>query len=337
MTRKSKKVKQRERRYRLFYLMLLMLITAVSISFSSYAWFSTNRIARVDLLDVNVRAQGGIEISVDGSAWKSNVSVEDIMNARNTYPNSVNQIPKTLEPVSTVGEIENGKLKMFYGNVTNDSNGDYILSSVRSIETESFDEESDGLFIAFDLFFKTQENTTFYLTPESNITYAGDKSYGTENSVRVAFVVEGNTTSTNSLTNIQGLTTYSNSDVFIWEPNYNVHTSYAVEHAKNTYGIDTDLTSGIINYDGVRDEISSNLKIKSSDAISSKYPEYFGRVNVSYNTVQGFTNNTQIFDLKSGITKVRVYMWIEGQDIDCENNASIGNITLNLQFSKNPA
>ena len=45
----------------------------------------------------------------------------------------------------------------------------------------------------------------------------------------------------------------------------------------------------------------------------------------------------KIFALTAGITKVRVYMWIEGQDVDCENNASIGNITLNLQFSKNPS
>ena len=30
-------------------------------------------------------------------------------------------------------------------------------------------------------------------------------------------------------------------------------------------------------------------------------------------------------------------MWVEGQDVDCENNASIGNMSLNLQFSTNPS
>ena len=30
-------------------------------------------------------------------------------------------------------------------------------------------------------------------------------------------------------------------------------------------------------------------------------------------------------------------MWIEGQDVDCENNAAIGNVALNLSFSTNPA
>ena len=30
---------------------------------------------------------------------------------------------------------------------------------------------------------------------------------------------------------------------------------------------------------------------------------------------------------------MRIYMWIEGQDVDCENNASGGDLTFNLQFS----
>lgn len=334
---KVSKRKEKEKNYRLFYMLVLLLVTAVSLSFSSYAWFTTNRIARVDLLNVNVRAQGGIEISVDGDKWKGNVSIEDIINARSTYPGSVNQIPKTLEPVSTVGEIDSGKLKMFYGNVEMNKFGDYILSTTRSIETESFDEDSEGLFITFDLFFKTNENTKFYLTPESNVTYQGEESVGIENAVRVAFILEGNTSIGSNLSYIQGLTTNNMGDVYIWEPNYNTHTLYGVENAKNTYNIETGLTGGIINYDGVSSEIGSNLGIKANEAFSRVYPNYFRTVKVNYYTVKDFSTNQEIFNLNSGITKARVYMWIEGQDVDCENNASVGNITLNLQFSKNPS
>ena len=39
------------------------------------------------------------------------------------------------------------------------------------------------------------------------------------------------------------------------------------------------------------------------------------------------------FDLKAGVTKMRIYMWIEGQDIDCENNATGSDITYNVQLS----
>ena len=333
---KSKKRKQKERNCRLFYLLILLLITALSLSVSSYAWFTTNRLARVDLLNVNVRAQGGIEVSTDGINFKGAINVNDIESARDTYPTSLNQIPKTLEPVSTIGSVSNGLMNIFYGKVENNLNGDYILSSQRNIEKEGFDENSDGKFISFDLFFKTSENTRLYLTPESVITYAGNYSVGIENAMRVAFVYEGNTFTGNSSANIQSMITNNSNDVYIWEPNYNKHTQSAIANAKNTYGITINEDSSFVPYDGVKNEISANLGIKASNAKASNYPSLFEKVNIAYYTKTDFNENVEIFSLNRGITKIRVYMWIEGQDVDCENDASVGNISLNLQFSKNP-
>ena len=37
---------------------------------------------------------------------------------------------------------------------------------------------------------------------------------------------------------------------------------------------------------------------------------------------------------KTGITKVRIYMWIEGQDVDCENNVTGTDITYKITLSK---
>lgn len=334
---KSKKKKKEQRKNRLFYLLLLLLMTTISLSFSSYAWFTTNRLVRVDLLDVNVRAQGGIEISTDGQNWKGSISVYDIQDARNTYPTSINQIPSTLEPVSTIGEIENGKLKMFYGTVENDLYGNYIISTERSVETESFDELSTGKFIAFDLFLKTNNNTDLYLTPLSNITYGGETSVGIENAVRVAFIEEGTTPAGANITMIQSLSTNSNDNVYIWEPNYDTHTIHGIENAVNIYGITTSEIGDKIIYDGVSKEISASQNITVQQAKSSIYPNYFQTVDINYYTENNFTNNLPIFTLKGGISKYRVYMWIEGQDVDCENNASVGNISLNLQFSTNPS
>lgn len=333
----NKKNKKQHRKNRLFYLMLLLLMTTISLSFTSYAWFSTNRLVRVDLLDVNVRAQGGIEISTDGTNWKGALSVYDITEARNTYPNSVNQIPKTLEPVSTIGELENGKLKMFYGIAENDLYGNYILSAERSIETESFDEASDGKFITFDIFLKTNKLSQLYLTPLSNITYSGSESVGIENAMRVAFVEEGNVPTGTNLDAIQNLQTTRRENVYIWEPNYNTHTIHGIENARDLYGINASENYERIIYDGISNPISSKLNIYTSNAKSTLYPAYFSRVNINYYTENNFTTNKEIFTLKSGITKYRVYMWIEGQDVDCENNASVGNITLNLQFTTNPS
>ena len=47
----------------------------------------------------------------------------------------------------------------------------------------------------------------------------------------------------------------------------------------------------------------------------------------------GNTYESLVSLLPNRIVKLRVYFWIEGQDIDCENHASGGEITLKLQFS----
>lgn len=41
----------------------------------------------------------------------------------------------------------------------------------------------------------------------------------------------------------------------------------------------------------------------------------------------------KVFSLKADITKVRMYMWIEGQDVDCEDDASGSNIAFDLQLT----
>ena len=55
-------------------------------------------------------------------------------------------------------------------------------------------------------------------------------------------------------------------------------------------------------------------------------------------TPNGNTANGEyktLFNLAAGINKIRIYGWVEGQDYDCENNASGSNITYNIQISKN--
>lgn len=328
---------KRRKKNRLFYLLLLLFVTVISLSVSSYAWFTSNRLVKVDLLNVSVKAQGGIEISVDGSNWKSSVSADDITKARENYPNSVNQIPSVLEPVSSVMDIDNGKVKLFYGVALNNSDGDYALDTTRSIEEESFGNDSNGKFVTFDLFLKVNKDTDLYLTPESNVTYGGDTSFGIENAVRFAFVVEGSTFTGSSLDVIQNLTTNDRNNVYVWEPNYDVHTPNGVNNARDVYGINIGTTSDSLLYDGVAKEFDKDKNITTTKANSRYYPEYFSTVKVDYYTISGFNNNVKMFNIKNGISKIRVYMWIEGQDVDCENNASIGNVALSLQFSSNPS
>ena len=56
-------------------------------------------------------------------------------------------------------------------------------------------------------------------------------------------------------------------------------------------------------------------------------------MNPAIKTVEGNVNNNSLVTLEAAVTKVRIYMWVEGQDIDCENNASGTDITYNIELS----
>src|SRR5574344_1954621 len=328
--------KNNKRRRELLFLWLLL--TSMLLTTTSYAWFTANRVVEIDTLNLHVQASGGIEISSDATNWKNILTNEDIKNARDNYPTSRNQLPYLFEPVSTGGTVDNnGLLKMYYGNTQKITAEDFILTSKRIMETESFGTDSTGKYVSFDVFFKTSNAVTLYLTNKSKVLYVSDnKDYsGIENAIRGAFLEEGNTSSTSSIYTMQNMN--GATKAYIWEPNYDVHTQYGLENALNIYGITTSMANAAaLSYDGVIEEIPENQNIALGNASANNYPAYFKKVNVDASTKKDFTESREIISLKEGVTKVRIYIWIEGQDVDCENNASTGDVTVDLELTTNP-
>lgn len=331
----------RIKRFRLLYLLILFLFTTIMFSTSTYAWFTSNRVVTINTINVHVAASGGIEISADGTTWKSIIMPEDITSVHSTtYPTSVNQIPYNLEPVSTGKDIDtsNGFLKMFYGLTDSNELGEYVLTSSRIVEQEGNGTSSDGKFIVFDLFFKVSNDTTLYLANNSKVKYTNEDGKGIANATRVAFVNEGTVPNGSDVETIQRLKGGSSLTTYIWEPNYDIHTSSAIANARDVYGITTtEAGANVIGYDGVINEITKEDNITLREANSTSHPSLFKQVNVDYSTQKDFASNREIFTLSSGITKMRIYMWIEGQDVDCENNASYDDIEFNIQLTVNPS
>ncbi len=326
---------------RLLWLLLWFFFTSIMLASTTFAWFTANRIVTITTLNVHVATQGGIEISTDAINWRSVINIEDLTDVKaTTYPDSTNQIPIELEPVSTAKEIDSatGFLRMYHGITNNDVLGNYILTSTRSIEDSSSGVSSDGNFITFDLFFRVSEDTDMYLTTSSGASYSGPDNTGIMNAARIAFLDQGTLATGSPIASIQALHGATEATTYIWEPNYDVHTPAAIVNAFDTYGIVTTETGATaIPYDGVRDEISAGDNVLLGDANASLYPSLFRPINIDYYTRETPTNNQQIFTLRRGITKIRLYLWIEGQDVDCENHASYGDIVFNLQFTVNPS
>ena len=314
--------------------LLVLLLIAILLIASTYAWFTANTVVTISTLNVNVAAKGGLQISADGINWKTVLSNDDIAPDKlKTYESNVNQIPTTLEPVSTTGNVTGGRMDMFYGVVTaatvaDDTTGiklgDFTLTTSKETDTQG----TTGKYIVFDAFLKVDKEQTLSLTNNSAVkadTAKGDDR-GLKNAARVAFVPSNSVADGTETNTIQSLV--PGGTAYIWEPNYNVHTAAAVSAASSIYGQKTATTDeNPLPYYGVKDETKKPVPLNSKDEAS------FAVVTPSIQTKEANDETKTVCNLSKGITKVRIYMWIDGQDVDCENNASGSDITYDVQFS----
>lgn len=333
--------KRKKRSKRILLLLMFTFVTGVLLSTSSYAWFTANKTVTVSSLNVNVEAQNGIQISTNGTTWKSVISNSDITGAHGTYAASVNQIPNKMEPVSTALTANtNGQLDMFYGVVTANATGGFELTADKQTDKEENGEAATGKYIAFDLFFKVDADTPLYLTTNSGVSTPDADNKGIQNAARVAFGILGNTSAGSDLSTIQGLNAGTTSTYYMWEPNYNLHTAAAITHAQDTYGKTiTENETNPVAYSGIMKNITTGDAVLVGEADAVHHATLFKAMTPDYKTKAGadFNAYQAIFTLKKGVTKVRIYMWIEGQDVDCQNSASGSKAKFDLQFSTESA
>lgn len=335
---------KQKKKNKLSALIMLLFLTVVVLVTSTYAWFTANKTVTVNNIQVNVATSSGIQISTDAVNWKTIIENSDIATG---YTGHSNQIPSNdqnanaqLTAVSTAGDLVGGKLQMFRG--TDEANaitGAFELTAEQSVETAGV----TGDFVAFDFFLKYDANDTtaktLYFTNDTNVSDPDGSGLG--NASRVAFIVEGHQTSDVAASQALTLTSNDTANLYIWEPYPLTHTQKGLDNA-NSYYMDY-LTSKSVTeplaltmasklpYDGVKAAIETPILIKDT------YADANGGANAAYfNTVDTVTTNadrTWWFTIQPGITKIRAYFWVEGQDVDCENNASGHNITLKFGFT----
>lgn len=337
MNKKSKRKNNLKESIILLLLLLLLLIS------STYAWFTANQTVTISTLDVNIAAQNGLQISTDGENWKAIITRDDITN--NGYSGNTNLIPTSMVPVSTAGQISaedatKGNMLMYYGVVAadeDDATGTYKLTATPAADSE-------GKYIVFDMFLRVDSTTQLKMTTDSSVVKKGENDSGIKQAARVAFCVQGTVAAGSTVADITGQNGAvshgaEGATVYIWEPNSNLHTDAAVAHAKSSYGITTtaDGKAAAVEYYGIKTTIAeanalplinTNGTAVNTDYFTKMAPNY-----VTESTDAGvMTAEEPIFTLQKGISKVRTYMWIEGQDVDCEDAASGTDISFNLQL-----
>ena len=355
--------KSRKNQTRLNNLLIVLILATLLLIMSTYAWFTANREVAINAINLNVTTSNGLQISANGIDWKSVLTNDDIANARGNYdstnhmggyPTAVNQLAKDIAPVSTPMTLDDaGHLRMFYGRVDADladpsspTYGQYKLSTSLQTDTATAagtweEDESKNYYVAFDFFLKlgNSEAADLYMAGKVKDTSASQK--GIENAARVALVEgtanSGHTTS-ESVTTIQGLDTIGGT-VISWEPNNDSHTAYAVDNHQTlgwyypAVNIATGDNQPVVPWDGVVTEVS-DVPLTNCKASDSTYGTNFTTITPTWSTKKGaVVNNSMPNQLATGVTKYRAYLWVEGQDVDCENYASGSSLYYEIRFS----
>jgi hypothetical protein len=210
-----------------------------------------------------------------------------------------------------------------------------------------------------------EEAIYLMIDSEVKIAQGGVADTGIENSVRVAFAQIGRVAgTTNHVPTITGITCASDSNVTglcrkaqIWEPNETKHSVNAINYYNSSCKrrIKADITklesySGECNQiiDGVayptyavRTAISSANNVDIYDGAA--YNGYTGSSQLqaypyftdTHKEMTGPTRPAFMMLSPNSITKVRIYVYIEGQDIDNYNFAQIGKkISVEFGFTK---
>ncbi|MBR6548518.1 MAG: hypothetical protein IKT68_03145 [Clostridia bacterium] len=279
----------------------MVLVSVVALSSATYAWFTTGNDATISNLNVQVVAADGIQISVDGTNWTSSLdtaALSDIAAIQAAgYTGVVNQLPAgQVNPVSTAGNVVNGKMEMFTGTLDGTGN----LTTSADVEVAG----TNGNFIAFDLFFKMDSTKTIKLGYTGSQVIAGTTDSDAETAVRVAFIDLGNAA---TAANARSLNTAASTK--IWEPNATVRSA-----AANAQFADAN-DGQKLTYNGVK-EAGVNIGDSQKQQV-----ETFT-----------MTADTDILTLEKGYNKVRIYIWMEGEDLDCLNGTSGGVFNTTLKF-----
>ena len=385
-------------------LVFIMLITVVLGITATYAWFSTQRDVEIAGMRLNVEVAESMQISLDGEIWSQSINIADMRQFYGTYQETgeegfavyqakkvadggnENYVPTELLPVSTAGEVANGKLKFVQGTVGTNVDGTQSLTGITAcsetdITTDADiddkeDNNADHPYFVFDMYLrnisaKTTGVDELMLNQFSKLNIngynqqEGTGKFGTglEYSARVGFVIYGNTVSVTAqddatlgtvVEQIRGLTANNTEVPAIWEPNDKEHTQYVVNN--NGRGI-TSLQQAVTTY-GIKSAVAAqaepNNKVADINADTDANTDGIEDTNANLvavktfkpaytDTIVGTTVPTVITDINGNnvglepnqISKVRVYIWLEGQDPDCVDLASTGDkLSIDFRLTK---
>lgn len=285
----------------------MVVLTATSLATATFAWFTRGTEAQATGFEFTASAATGIQISTNAIDWRSSITAAEIAGSALGQTGSRVTLPGTMEPTSTNASATAGALS-FFGATLNESTYTTVA------DTDNF--------IVFNLYFNNTgtDDLTLKLSSDSSVV-AGTLDKGTQNSTRVAFLNQGASDQAGAAA-LAGAT--GTGSVYVWEPNSTVRSSVAEnllaqDDAKYTY-------QGVYAADAVT--ANHYGKISNQAGVTQAV--------TTHDIALGESNEITVLPAAS-ITKMTVYIWIEGQDIDNDNSAASGDVEIDLSFDSSAA
>ena len=279
----------------------MLIVAVMSLTGVTYAWFTAGSDATVDNIIVNVQAAtGGIELSGDnGVTWQTKISAGN---------------SAVFTPVSTVGKFGDDStiMKFFTGEINPENSA--------QIKTTAIEANTDPGYFRKDLHIKNISGSDIKIDL-AEFEIEGEGSNNANYAMRVALVVwnkytmegisEDNPTGTK--TPVENFAT----TVKIYEPYAEQHTANAVKNLGAVNGT-------AHTYLGIK-SASNGFVALNDNSIAAALASDVLTYNASDLTIT----------LANGeYAEISIYVWIEGQDIDCENSISAGAFTFDFVFVK---
>lgn len=289
----------------------MLLVSAIVLTSSTFAWFSMAKRVEVEKMQLNITSPDGVQISANTSAFTTTLTMADFVDEEATtrwkaYTGHTNNFPELLRPSSSNLDVSRSLPKFFEGSIS-----DAGILSIKQAE------DTTGGYVVFDLFVKVGKNETVWWN-ESTVTCADNPEV--ETAMRIGMVncgvVEEKATAEQIVATLPAAATNNRSVMYeIDSTNHTQASGYSAGATVDKYYIWAE---------------STNAKMQSGKTYTTD--PYAARVlptNVTLAT-ENNVDDVAYINAVAGVNRVRVYLWMEGNDVDCANDVAGATIDFNL-------
>lgn len=314
----NKAQRQRQRTFIYLYVLLALLILLVT---ASYTWFSLSQTPRVSSMEMNIASTVGIQLAdqydADEDEWGTVLDFNEIVGT-----------DTVLQPASWSAD-RNSFVTAYYGTDGRVIENKYILLTDAQHSNRS---DQHAYYVKGSFYARSDTEVDIYLGEAVEVnegintsgTYVigtpvwnsqrilhEDGGLGAETAIRIGLRI----TPVDPLTGVE----IGNDEFYIYEPNFDEHLDETIEGDAGTPSVDGG------DYEDV-----AYMIYQTTSYWTEAYPVEQG---VTVKTLGEFIGDTYLFTLEpEDMVRIDLYVWLEGQDVDCSNLIDEAQIIANIQL-----